>query len=146
MKLLIQRVKNAEVCIEGKVFSSISKGLLVFIGIGQGDTQSNADYLIAKLIKLRLFEDENGKTNLSLKDIQGEILVVSQFTLMANLSKGTRPSFTDAMSPDQAEIVYRGFVQALEESSGLGVQTGKFGADMDVKLTNWGPFTLALEK
>lgn len=146
MKLLVQRVKQAEVYIDGEVLSSISKGLLVFIGIGNDDTQAASDYLITKLMKLRLFEDENGKTNLSIQDIQGEILVVSQFTLMANLSKGTRPSFTDAMPPDQAELLYHDFLQTLREASNLKIQQGQFGADMDVKLTNWGPFTLTLER
>ena len=143
MKLVIQRVTHASVTIENKLFSSIQKGALVLFGVEKDDSEDILDYYAQKLLKLRIFEDENGKMNKSLLDIKGEILVVSQFTLCADCKKGTRPSFDNAKEPKSAKEYYEKFVQILK-TSGLNVQTGVFAAHMDVELVNNGPVTIIL--
>ena len=145
MKVLIQRVKNSSVKINNEIYSSISAGLLIFLGVEKNDTQNEALWLVDKILKLRIFEDENEKMNLSVTDIKGEILVVSQFTLAGSCKKGTRPSFDNAMPPKEAETLYEFFVSEMKKS-GLNVQTGVFGAMMDVSLINDGPVTFMLEK
>lgn len=145
MKALLQRVKRASVTIENELFSSVGKGLLVFLGVQKADTEENADKLVQKILNLRIFEDENEKMNLSVSDVCGEILVVSQFTLCGNCAKGTRPSFDDAQLPQRANELYEYFVNKLKVS-GLVVKTGKFGAMMDVELVNDGPVTFMIEK
>lgn len=145
MKTVIQRVKSASVTIDGKLHSSIKQGILVLYGVEKGDSEDFSRYLAEKILKLRIFEDENGKMNLSVKDIQGELLIVSQFTLAGDTRKGTRPSFDSAMPPKEAEIMYENFVKMVKES-GLTVKTGVFGAMMDVALINDGPVTFILEK
>ena len=144
MKLVIQRVNEASVKVDGKAVGEIGRGLLVFIGVGQEDTTEIADKYLKKLLGLRIFEDENGKTNLSLSDVGGELLLVSQFTLYANCKKGNRPSFTEAGAPDLAENLYE-YVIAQAKKQVPVVQTGVFGADMKVSLVNDGPFTIVLE-
>lgn len=145
MRLLIQRVKMAEVKVEEKIVGKIDKGFLVLIGITHSDTEKEADYLAKKLVNLRVFEDENGKMNLSVKDIKGKLLLVSQFTLYANCENGNRPSFTDAAKPDMANDLYEYFCKKCSEYE-IEVQKGIFGADMKVKLINDGPVTIMLEK
>ena len=144
MKFMIQRVLESQVAVEGQVIGQIGKGFLVLIGVGQNDTKEIADKLVKKMTGLRIFEDENGKTNLSLADVGGELLLVSQFTLYANCKKGNRPSFTDAGSPDLAEELYMYIVDKCKESVPV-VKTGSFGADMKVSLVNDGPFTIILD-
>ena len=144
MKFMIQRVLESHVAVEGQVIGQIGKGFLVLIGVGKNDTKEIADKLVKKMTGLRIFEDENGKTNLSLADVGGELLLVSQFTLYANCKKGNRPSFTDAGSPDLAEELYTYIVDKCKESVHV-VQTGSFGADMKVSLVNDGPFTIILD-
>ena len=143
MKLVIQRVNSASVTIENKIYSSIKKGLLVLFGVEKDDSEDMLDYYAQKLLKLRIFEDEQGKMNKSLLDIKGEILVVSQFTLCADCKKGTRPSFDNAKEPKCAKEYYEKFVRILK-TSGLNVQTGVFAAHMDVELVNNGPVTIIL--
>lgn len=145
MKALIQRVKKASVTIDGELFSQIGYGILVFLGVQKSDDEQNADKLAEKIINLRIFEDENEKMNYSLRDIQGEILVVSQFTLCGNCAKGTRPSFDDAQNPTRANELYEYFVANVKQA-GFNVKTGKFGAMMDVELINDGPVTFLIEK
>lgn len=145
MKLVIQRVKNAQVDVEGKTVGKIDKGFLVLIGVTHTDTKEIADYLVKKLCNLRVFEDENEKMNLGLKDVNGELLIVSQFTLYADCTGGNRPSFINAAKPDQANELYEYFCQKCEET-GINVQKGIFGADMKVSLLNDGPVTIILEK
>lgn len=145
MKALIQRVKRASVTINEQLYSDISTGLLVFLGVEKGDSEENADKLAQKLINLRIFEDENEKMNLSLKDIKGEMLVVSQFTLCGDCKKGTRPSFDKAETPQRANELYQYFVSQIE-SEKIPVKTGKFGAMMDISLINDGPVTFMVEK
>lgn len=144
MKFMIQRVLESQVAVEGQVIGQIGKGFLVLIGVGQNDTKEIADKLVKKMTGLRIFEDGNGKTNLSLADVGGELLLVSQFTLYANCKKGNRPGFTDAGSPDLAEELYAYIVDKCKESVPV-VQTGSFGADMKVSLVNDGPFTIILD-
>lgn len=144
MKFVIQRVTQASVTVNQKVIGSIKQGFLVLIGIGEDDTTEIADKLVKKLIGLRIFEDENGKTNLSLKDIQGELLLVSQFTLYAECKKGNRPSFTKAGKPELANQLYEYIIEACKKEFPV-VQTGEFGADMKVSLLNDGPFTIILD-
>ena len=144
MKFMIQRVLESQVAVEGQVIGQIGKGFLVLIGVGQNDTKEIADKLVKKMTGLRIFEDGNGKTNLSLADVGGELLLVSQFTLYANCKKGNRPSFTDAGPPDLAEELYAYIVDKCKESVPV-VQTGSFGADMKVSLVNDGPFTIILD-
>jgi len=146
MKLVIQRVKSASVTIDGKIYSSINNGLLVLYGVEKGDTEDFSKYLCDKILKLRIFEDENEKMNLSVKDVNGEILIVSQFTLAGDTRKGTRPSFDSAMPPQEAKIMYENFVSMVRGNCSLEVKTGIFGAMMDVALINDGPVTFILEK
>ena len=145
MKLVIQRVKTARVDVEGKTVGSIEKGFLVLIGVTHTDTKEVADYLVKKLCNLRVFEDENGKMNLSLKDVDGKLLIVSQFTLYADCTGGNRPSFINAAKPELANELYEYFCTKCEEN-GIEVQKGIFGADMKVNLLNDGPVTIIIEK
>lgn len=145
MKALIQRVKRASVTIDGEIKSSIQSGLLVFVGFGEGDTKEIIEPVANKLSGLRIFEDEDGKMNLSVSDIGGEVLVVSQFTLYANCKKGRRPSFTNAAAPNMADEYYQIFVKTLEDILQKPVKTGEFGADMKVELLNDGPVTIMLD-
>ena len=144
MKFVIQRVTEASVTVEGKTIGEIGKGFLVLIGVGKEDTRETADKYLKKMIGLRIFEDAEGKTNLSLKDVGGELLLVSQFTLYANCKKGNRPSFVEAGDPEQAESLYNYIVEEAKKQVDV-VQTGSFGADMKVSLLNDGPFTILLE-
>lgn len=144
MKGLIQRVKNASVTIDEQLYSKIGAGILVLLGVEKGDSEANADKLAEKLVKLRIFEDENGKMNKSIQDIGGEILVVSQFTLAGDCKKGTRPSFDKAELPQRANELYEYFVSKVKEL-GVPTQTGSFGAMMNVELINDGPVTFMLE-
>ena len=145
MRLLIQRVSKASVKVEGECVGKINKGFLVFLGITHEDTKDNVDYLVNKLYNLRVFEDENKKMNLSIKDINGEILIVSQFTLYADASHGNRPSFINAAKPDKANELYEYFIEKAKQT-GLKIEAGIFGADMKVELLNDGPVTILLEK
>ena len=145
MKLVIQRVKEAKVTVEGKTVGEIYKGLLVFVGIAPEDTKETADRYLKKLVDLRIFEDEKGKTNLSLLDVGGELLLVSQFTLYANCKKGNRPSFIEAASPDLAEPLYEYMLEKAKEYVDM-VEGGVFGAQMQVSLVNDGPFNIDLEQ
>lgn len=144
MKFVIQRVNEASVKVEGKVIGQIGKGFLVLVGVGQEDTKEIADKMVKKLLGLRIFDDENDKINLSLTDVGGQLLVISQFTLYANCKKGYRPSFTDAGAPDMANEMYEYIVSKCREG-GFHVETGEFGADMKVSLLNDGPFTIVLD-
>ena len=144
MKALIQRVSSSQVTVDGKLVGSVEKGLLVFLGLEKQDTRSMADKMINKIISYRLFSDQNQKMNLSLKDINGEILIISQFTLAADTKNGTRAGFSTAMPPLDAENLYDYFVENTR-SSGLKVETGIFGADMKVSLVNDGPVTFLLQ-
>ena len=143
MKLVIQRVNSASVTIENKLYSSINKGLLVLFGVEKDDSENMLEYFAQKLLKLRIFEDEQGKMNKSVLDIEGEILVVSQFTLCADCKKGTRPSFDNAKEPKVAKEYYEKFVEILKKS-GINIKTGVFGAHMQVGLINNGPVTIIL--
>ena len=145
MKALIQRVKRASVTIEGELFSTINSGILVFLGVEKGDEKENAEKLAQKIVNLRIFEDENEKMNLSLKDANGEMFVVSQFTLCGDCKKGTRPSFDKAAHPDLAVDLYEYFIKCIEDNN-IPVKTGKFRAMMDVELINDGPVTFWVEK
>ena len=145
MRALLQRVSGASVTIEGQTISSIGKGLLILLGVGHGDEEQQAAFLAEKIANLRIFEDEQGKTNLSILEVKGEAIVVSQFTLYADARKGRRPSFTDAALPDVAEPLVRRFVELLR-GHGVPTQTGQFGARMLVEIHNDGPVTIWLEK
>jgi D-tyrosyl-tRNA(Tyr) deacylase len=145
MKLVIQKVSHASVETEGASIAEIQKGFLVLVGIGKNDTKETIDQYVKKMVNLRIFTDENGKTNLSLKDVNGEILLVSQFTLYANCKKGNRPSFFDAGEPEKAQQLYEYMVEKVKEFVPV-VQTGKFGALMKVFLINEGPFTILLDE
>ena len=144
MRFVIQRVTQSSVSIDGTVIGKIGKGLLVLIGVAEEDTEETADKLVRKLTGLRVFEDENGKTNLSLADVKGELLLISQFTLYANCKKGNRPSFTEAGSPQKANALYEYIIAKCRENVPI-VETGSFGAEMKVSLVNDGPFTLMLD-
>lgn len=144
MKFLVQRVSNAQVEVDNKIVGKISKGYMVLVGIKQGDTVKEADFLIRKLLNLRIFEDENDKMNLSIKEVGGEILLISQFTLYGNTEKGNRPSFIESAKPEEAIPLYEYIINKLREN--IKVETGIFGAKMDVSLTNHGPVTILLEK
>lgn len=145
MKILVQKVLNASVTVNKQLISQINQGFLLFIGVEKGDTQTQADFLAKKIANLRIFEDENNKMNLSIQDVKGEILAVSQFTLAADLSRGNRPGFDSAARPEEAKLLYEYFVAQLQTYN-LPVQTGIFQADMKVALTNDGPCTFILEK
>lgn len=144
MKFVIQRVTESSVSVDGTVIGQIGKGFMVLIGVAESDTEEIADKLIRKLIGLRIFEDENGKTNLSLADVNGELLLISQFTLYANCKKGNRPSFVDAGNPDKANALYEYIISKCSEQVDI-VETGSFGADMKISLVNDGPFTIILD-
>lgn len=144
MRAVLQVVTNADVKIDGQIAGEIQKGLLVLLGVGKGDTAEQIKKLADKIIKLRIFDDEDGKTNLSIKDVGGSMLIVSQFTLYWNCKKGNRPSFDNAMPPQIANELYLDFVYYMKEQ-GIKVQTGQFGADMKVSLTNDGPVTVVLD-
>lgn len=144
VKIVLQRSRNVEVWIGGFVHSLTGEGLLLLCGSAKGDTDDACSFLANKVLNLRVFEDENGKMNRSVLDVGGEIMIVSQFTLCANTSKGRRPSFNSAMEPQEAQRLYEAFVE-LVRASGLTVKTGLFGARMDIKLTNDGPVTFVLE-
>lgn len=145
MKFVIQRVKNASVEINSKIYSEIEKGFLVFVGISDNDTCEIADKMIQKMIGLRIFEDENEKINLSLKDVDGNLLIVSQFTLYADCKKGNRPSFIKAGKPDFANSLYEYILDKTQTLYGKQIYSGEFGADMKVSLVNDGPFTIILD-
>ena len=144
MRIVLQRVTSASVKVDGKVTGSIGTGYLVLLGVGQGDTEEDCRRLADKIINLRIFSDENDKINLSLSDVGGDLLVVSQFTLYADCRKGNRPNFIQAGKPDEAERLYNYFTEYCR-SKGKHVETGIFGADMKVELVNDGPFTIVLE-
>ena len=144
MRFLIQRVTSAEVSVEEQTIGSIARGYLVLVGISHGDTVEIADRMVQKMLRLRIFADENGKTNLSLDQVQGQLLLVSQFTLYANCRKGNRPSFLDAGDPDEARTLFDHIVEICRQSVPV-VRTGSFGADMQVRLCNDGPFTIMLD-
>ncbi len=144
MKVVIQRVKQASVTVKGTCIGKIGKGLLLFVGIGREDTKAVIDKYVDKIIKLRIFADEQDKINLSLKDIQGEVLAISQFTLYADCKKGNRPNFLQAAEPAKAEELYQYFLEALRLKLGKA-EAGEFGADMQVELINDGPFTVVLD-
>ena len=144
MRVVLQRVKHASVHVDGQETGSIGQGFLILLGVSDTDDESIADKMADKICKLRIFEDENGKTNRSLQDVDGEILVVSQFTLYADCRKGNRPSFTGAARPETAIPLYEAFIARCRES-GLPVETGEFGADMKVELLNDGPVTLWMD-
>lgn len=144
VKALIQRVREAQVEVEGETIASIGRGLLVFLGVGKGDTSEDLDYLVRKVSNLRVFEDRAEKMNLSVKDVDGEVLVVSQFTLLVDTRRGNRPSFDSAEEPARAEDMYRQFMEKLKEA-GLRVAAGRFAARMAVHLVNDGPVTIMLE-
>ena len=145
MKLVIQRVKNSKVTVDNKITGKIEKGFLVLLGVTHTDTKETADFLVKKLCNLRVFTDENDKMNLSIKDIDGELLIVSQFTLYADCKKGNRPSFVDSAKPEMAEELYKYFVEQSQKEV-KNVETGIFGAHMEVELLNSGPVTIILEK
>lgn len=144
MKLVIQRVTHASVTVDNNVIGKIGKGCMVLIGVSDTDTKEIADKMLDKMIKLRIFEDENGKTNLSLADVGGELLLISQFTLYANCKKGNRPSFIEAGSPDHANALYEYIIEKCKERVDV-VEQGEFGAEMKVELLNDGPFTVILD-
>lgn len=142
MRAVVQRVKRAKVMINDKIVGKIDEGLLILLGVTHEDTEENVDYLVRKILNLRIFKDENDKMNLSVKDIKGEILVVSQFTLYADTSKGNRPSFTNAAKPEIANKLYEYFKEKCAEE--IKVQSGEFGANMQVELINDGPVTIVI--
>lgn len=144
MKALIQRVKAAKVEVGERKLSEIEKGLLILLGVTSTDAESDIQFLVEKISNLRIFEDEAGKMNLSLIEVKGEVLIVSQFTLYADCRKGRRPGFTEAAQPELANELYKKFIQKFQET-GLKVEEGEFGAMMDVSLTNWGPVTIMLD-
>ena len=144
MKFVIQRVTRAQVSVNNEVIGKIGKGFLVLVGIGKTDDEKIADKLVQKLVNMRIFEDENGKTNLGLKDVNGELLIISQFTLYADCKKGNRPSFTEAGAPQDANRLYEYILEKCHAEIET-VQHGEFGADMKVELLNDGPFTIILD-
>lgn len=144
MRFVIQRVNEASVTVNEEVIGSIQKGYMVLIGISETDTQETADKLVRKMIGLRIFEDENGKTNLSLADVRGSLLLISQFTLYANCKKGNRPSFIEAGNPEKAESLYQYIIEECKKKVPI-VETGSFGTEMYVSLVNHGPFTILLD-
>ena len=145
MKLLIQLVNHASVTVDNKVIGKIDKGYLVFVGVSDADTKEVADRMLKKLVNLRVFKDENDKTNLSINDVGGSLLLVSQFTLYADARKGNRPSFTGAGAPEHAKALYEYMIDEARKTYGIHTETGEFGADMKVNLENDGPFTIMLD-
>ena len=145
MRIVLQRVKSASVSIEGTVVGEIEQGFLLLVGVGPDDTRDDASYLARKIAGMRIFSDENGKMNLSIDQVGGKILSVSQFTLFADTKKGNRPSFTEAASPEAANKLYEEFNEILRTEYGLIVETGEFAADMQVSLVNDGPVTILLD-
>ncbi len=146
MRLVVQRVANSKVEVDGKTIGSIGRGFLVLLGVTHTDTKENADFLVKKLLNLRIFRDEEDKMNLSLQDVQGELLIISQFTLYGDARKGNRPSFIEAARPEQAEELYEYFIEQCKINGAKKVEHGEFGADMKVSLLNDGPVTIILEK
>ena len=146
MKVVIQRVSQAQVSIDKKVYGVIKNGLVVLLGISEKDNLDSIKWLSKKIVNLRIFNDENKKMNLSVKDVQGDILLISQFTLYANTKKGMRPSFIQAAKPEIAIPLYEKFIEQLQMDLGKPIATGKFGADMKVALVNNGPVTIIMEK
>lgn len=144
MRFVIQRVTNASCTVDNRITGRIDKGLCVFIGVSDTDTEKIADKMMSKLINMRIFSDQDGKTNLSLKDVNGQLLMISQFTLYANCRKGNRPSFTDAGNPELANSLYEYCIDLAKQSLEV-VETGIFGADMQISLNNDGPFTIILD-
>lgn len=144
MRFVIQRVKHASVAVDGETVGKIDEGYMVLIGIAKDDTRETADRLLAKMLKLRIFSDENGKTNLSLSDVGGQLLLISQFTLYADCRHGNRPGFTDAAGPDEANALYEYIISEAKKSVPV-VEKGIFGADMKVEMLNDGPFTVILD-
>jgi len=145
MRVVIQRVKHSSVTIDGNIKSAIGKGLMVLVGICEEDTQEDIDYLVKKIVNLRVFDDSEGVMNLSILDIKGEILLISQFTLMASTKKGNRPSYIRAAKPDISIPLYNSMVDTLEAALGQKIGTGEFGADMKVDLLNDGPVTIIID-
>ena len=145
MRLLVQRVLNSNVKVDGKVVGEINKGYMVLLGVTHDDDKEKADYLVNKLLNLRVFEDENGKMNLNIKQVGGELLIISQFTLYGNTKDGNRPSFTDAAKPDKANELYEYFIEKCKKEN-IKTEAGIFGADMKVSLVNDGPVTVLLER
>lgn len=145
MRVVIQRVKHSSVTINGEIKSAIGKGLMVLVGICDEDNQEDIDYLVKKIINLRVFDDSEGVMNLSIQDIKGEILLISQFTLMASTKKGNRPSYIRAARPDISIPLYKSLIQSLEVALGQKISTGEFGADMKVDLLNDGPVTIIID-
>mgnify|MGYP004532542427 CR=1 FL=1 len=145
MKIVLQRVKNAQVKVDEKSVGKIEKGLLIFLGIGKNDDEKIADKFVKKICNLRIFEDENKKMNKSVKDINGDILIISQFTLYANCKSGNRPSFTEACEPQKANELYKYFKKMCSKELEKNIQSGVFGADMKVELLNDGPVTIILD-
>ncbi|MEO1021267.1 MAG: D-aminoacyl-tRNA deacylase [Bacteroidota bacterium] len=146
MKAIIQRVHHASVTVEDKVVGIIDRGLLIFVGIHKDDTNEQLTWIAEKILKLRIFEDEEGKMNRSAEDEGADLLVVSQFTLYGNLKKGTRPSYIEAARPEEAHFMYQNVIEYLRDHSKLKVESGTFGAHMDVQLVNDGPVTIILER
>lgn len=144
MKVVIQRVQNASVTVEGEIIGQIKHGYVVLVGMGEEDDEKSVEKYLAKIMKLRIFQDDAGKTNLSIKDVRGELLFISQFTLMAELKGMNRPSFSHAMKPNRAKELYE-YMLKMAMEYGLKVESGEFGADMKVDLVNEGPFTIVLD-
>ncbi len=145
MRVVIQRVREASVEIDGRIKAEIGQGLLVLLGIEDEDNQEDIDWLVGKILRLRIFNDENSVMNLSVKDIEGEIMVISQFTLHASVKKGNRPTYIRASKPDIAIPLYEDFVSKMEEGFGREIKTGEFGADMKIGLVNDGPVTIIID-